>query len=546
MSLLSDHVERITLLARSIRSTALAVAPSTTGPYTQAVLYTPLGDLIRDVDSAEIRLFSLVPAAAPAASADNLARPHGEITRAEFHGATPLKKLPAPRMGRHERTGEHEPDVYARAALKYLNRYQSIRPMPRAFEQAERIMDQLATVRANIRDLSDTLKQHGSADHAAPLGSPKSLIQEEERRIKATQAQTAELKSRKETLLKQNAAKTIRPPRPKPRQHAPTAPDTQEESFWNTPDTAARTLHFTGDSLLDEQVDIGDVSTVSFATPLPARVRSRSRSTPRPKTLEETLPDEADPEPQPEPEPEPAADEQTSPIEGEENQEAEQTVTLEQPHPASPSQDVSIVSEATEEPPTPSPSPRAEEAETPLGSSRHQKVRITEETERIAVCRDRISRLDRSANILQAKIWSSIGDLIMPGNPFGASASKPPRAKETIAHLQSLASRTPAPPSPSTSFSSLSATIPSSPSNASVQQILTAHMLLALLHSPPSYAMSLGKLKETLSTKSAETGINTGGVLGGSGLTRPIYGCVAKRLLKIERGGGEQVVKFDV
>ena len=27
--------------------------------------------------------------------------------------------------------------------------------------------------------------------------------------------------------------------------------------------------------------------------------------------------------------------------------------------------------------------------------------------------------------------------------------------------------------------------------------------------------------------------------------TRALYGCVAKKLVKIDRGGGEQVVKFD-
>jgi len=32
----------------------------------------------------------------------------------------------------------------------------------------------------------------------------------------------------------------------------------------------------------------------------------------------------------------------------------------------------------------------------------------------------------------------------------------------------------------------------------------------------------------------------------GAGGTRVVYGSVAKRLIKIERGGGEQVVTFDV
>ena len=48
-------------------------------------------------------------------------------------------------------------------------------------------------------------------------------------------------------------------------------------------------------------------------------------------------------------------------------------------------------------------------------------------------------------------------------------------------------------------------------------------------------AAPLNKLKELLSVQ---------GNLIGQAVSRPIYACVAKKLLKIERGGGEQVVKF--
>jgi hypothetical protein len=59
--------------------------------------------------------------------------------------------------------------------------------------------------------------------------------------------------------------------------------------------------------------------------------------------------------------------------------------------------------------------------------------------------------------------------------------------------------------------------------------------------------MPLNKLKEVLASKvkgddkSAATHL-----LGGQVTTRVLYACVAKKLVKIERGGGEQVVKFDV
>ena len=44
--------------------------------------------------------------------------------------------------------------------------------------------------------------------------------------------------------------------------------DEQEQDFWNTPGAATRTLHFTGELLTDEQIDVGDMSG-SLESPLP-------------------------------------------------------------------------------------------------------------------------------------------------------------------------------------------------------------------------------------------------------------------------------------
>ena len=106
------------------------------------------------------------------------------------------------------------------------------------------------------------------------------------------------------------------------------------------------------------------------------------------------------------------------------------------------------------------------------------------------------------------------------------------------AHLQTLAAQTPAPDSPSLS-SETSLSVP--PTGPTSQQILTAHLLLALLSSPPSFSLPLNKVKDELSLKAGGTAAAVG-----VGSTRVLYGCVAKRLVKIERGGGEQVVKFDL
>jgi len=101
------------------------------------------------------------------------------------------------------------------------------------------------------------------------------------------------------------------------------------------------------------------------------------------------------------------------------------------------------------------------------------------------------------------------------------------------AHLESLSSQAPTPASPATS--SLSSLAPSVVfGQPTSQQIATCQLLLTLLVQP-GFSMSLGRLKEAL----AERGGSAGG-------TRMLYACVAKKLIKIERGGGEQVIKFDV
>lgn len=146
----------------------------------------------------------------------------------------------------------------------------------------------------------------------------------------------------------------------------------------------------------------------------------------------------------------------------------------------------------------------------------------------------------------------------MPGNSFGSGSSTPPRAQGTMlatlslhirnhylsdirysTHLLAIAAQEPSPASPSVaSVSSLSTLNDPASGQATTQQILIAHLLLTLLSAGPTFAMGLNKLKEAVSSK-------VGGIAG-QGVTRALYGCVAKRVLKIERGGGEQVVKFDV
>jgi hypothetical protein len=74
------------------------------------------------------------------------------------------------------------------------------------------------------------------------------------------------------------------------------------------------------------------------------------------------------------------------------------------------------------------------------------------------------------------------------------------------------------------------------------QQILTAYLLVALLSEPPHYSVSLNKVKELLLEKMG----GDAACIGVQSTSRIIYGCVAKRLVKIDRSGREQIMKLDV
>lgn len=136
-AVLSDHVDRLSQLATSISLKATSEdnafnpinRPSVAGPFTRAILSTSLGDLIRDIDPSELGLFTLVqqpqPGSAPAAvrghEGEAGGSSAGEITRVGFVGATPLRKPPMRKDGTQQ-AREHEPEVYAHAALKYLDK----------------------------------------------------------------------------------------------------------------------------------------------------------------------------------------------------------------------------------------------------------------------------------------------------------------------------------------------------------------------------------------------------------------------------------------
>lgn len=550
MPSLSDHIDHLTATAKAIQTSATSILPTDdnpaaqTGPFTRAVLDTPLGDLIRDIDTSELGLFSLVPPpdAGVRKQPENGPR-KGEISRAGFPGATPLRRLPTKR-DEATKPREPEPEVYAMAALKYLDRYQSIRPMPRARSQVIALTQQLTEVRANIKHLNETLQQSASS---APSSAPTqtSSVAEEENRIHELQDRLAELRLQKESLLR---AKEPRGRHNNPSvssksnlspNHRDTSlptpasdPDTHERAFWSTPSTPARTLRFS-EKLMDEEIKFSDVSTISFDSPEPVAPSVFANLTTggglsgagfdgsaMDDSIFDSVKDGGDMGLGGQPE---SALSRPNEIKigdhggggageeegnGEEEGEGEEKSVVLSKKPLLPSQSPPAAHTS---------SLRAADvdAAVPLVESRvasnASKVKVTPELERIV-----------------AKIWSTVGEIILPGSPY-SNGAKPPRAKETLAHIQVLAVQPPTPQSPtSSSVSSLTSILSSGTGGGPTpHQINTAQLLYTLL-TAPGFAMQLNKLKAAI------------------GGTRVLYACVAKKLIRIDRSSGEQVVHFDV
>ncbi|KAL5523982.1 hypothetical protein ACEPAG_8155 [Sanghuangporus baumii] len=569
MPTLLDHIDRFTYTAQSIQTAARNTSEPLPSPYVRAVLRTPLGDLARDVDTSELGLFTLVPnASAPSASGDDSgasAAQKGSIARVEFPGATPLRR-PAGASKHLRRENDKEPEVYAQAALKYLDRYHSIRPMPKARQEVEAIIEHLKLIRNEIEQLSEAADQS-----TEPASQPVTTLRDEEKRIQELHVRIKQMKARIEVLERKQKPYV----KPSASSAKDTAKDKEEDAFWAEPATTrkprtgrkslliptlARGTVGPDDSLLldthvkvDMGAMLGDMSMTSLADAAPTPLLPASKLDP----VSVPLPSRS-PTPSPAPSPTPAAPLYVGPADSAETSadlttdEGDDTVILVKPPsltPAVPSTPPQALS-APPGPETPAlATPARNVATTPRrgvtatpGTARIGRVKITTDVERIAT-----------------KIWATVGDVIMPGHPFSTAAAattnKPPRAKETIALLQNLASQKPPPTSPTMSHSTFS--IVTDKSSPSTHAILTAHLLLALINAIPRHAMPLAATKVVLAE--ANKGLGNGappdpaeaslGLLAGGDKameTRALYGCVAKRLLKIDRTGREQLVRFDI
>jgi hypothetical protein len=120
---LSDYIDLVATTSKSIHS--IVSRPESGQPefFTNAALRSPLEELIREADPSEVGLFTVLP---PPAAYHNNAETDSpatsnQIARADLPTATPLKPVSG-RTAREARVKDHEPEVYANAALKYIDR----------------------------------------------------------------------------------------------------------------------------------------------------------------------------------------------------------------------------------------------------------------------------------------------------------------------------------------------------------------------------------------------------------------------------------------
>ncbi|KAF8629937.1 hypothetical protein AX15_003176 [Amanita polypyramis BW_CC] len=509
MASLSDQIDHFHRFAKAIRATAAHTALAcgkftlsdigVAGPFTRAVLDTQLGDLIRDIDPSELGLFHLVDSPHPPSAEKHAARPPPVgVTRVEFGNATPLRRT-IPRRDDHIKHNI-EPEVYAQAAIKYIDRYDPIRPMPRTYSQATAILQQLNDVRQNIKSLLQSLERIQS-EEAPPL---KLLSEREEERTAEIKAEIAGLKQRRQITLTRHSStrneKTLRADQTASRT---TLPLHCKQEF--TPVNTAKALHFT-ENLMDEVIDVSHIADVSDVMQIsdPRFSFETRESVYAPYTLGCSV-----------------VDEEAKRDGAKEDIERCTTGITSVP------QDLPIAAtslggeSASSELQQPHPNPAVEER----SFITQYRIQSNKDIERITT-----------------KIWRAAPDIINPNyQPItsDSNTSTPPRAKEVLARLQSLSELHVSSSSPSATAETTSSAITGAQPTS--QQILIAHLLLTLL-STPHFALPLNKIKDALAAKSGGSDVSA----SGQGTSRVIYGCVAKRLVKIDRSGREQIVRFDI
>ena len=201
-----------------------------------------------------------------------------------------------------------------------------------------------------------------------------------------------------------------------------------EDKFWNIPVATARTLRFT-DDLMDEKMEVGDVSEISLKSPKLLSASTSRSSSPR-LDIEEYSGNDLDH----------ASDSSlretciqlvNSTISHHEKEDEESQRHRDRgDNPAvrqasQPSSDAVLDTQIVL--PVLDPS---------LHGTLGSKIRVNSVVERIVVSlTDWQAAYLFTTNVMQkARIWATVGEVIMPGHPFDTSSvsRKPPRGKETM------------------------------------------------------------------------------------------------------------------
>ncbi|KAF8591337.1 hypothetical protein K439DRAFT_995481 [Ramaria rubella] len=600
MPSLIDTLDRFNYTSSAIRSLTLSQSPCTDpGPFTGAILDLTLNDLLREADDAEYGLFTFVKESSDSPTDGTAA--HGKVGRRGFRGATPLRTKRVAGT-----TKEEEPEVYVEAASKYLDRFHAVKPMPHLRTELESLVDRLNHVRDSLDRLQESLEQTGQTGRVSPksqileeerrISELKSRILQLRKRKEAIAFKppaTSKLRTKPGTRPPQAKSKNLSPSgcfdspsstfstpttrttKPKAKPHAvandkprsrmpgppsgksipqdlehpnpgiTTHEEREEELFWSGKKPPRSVDQ--SESLLDEEIDMAGMDALMSPPPVMPNSSPPMR---RQRTATHSSAYE------------PSIDEERQEEEGSDEDTGEPTIVISKlrsltsaapvttspvPPPSPPPSRPESWTSAVAEPQTPIQHGQdaVENTAPPSTKSKIRRVRITTETERACT-----------------KIWNTIPDLLVPGNNFTLPGKHPPSAKDTLMVLQAIAAQPiPDPSSPGSSPSSRSTLssllgIETLPASSTPHQIMTAHVLLSLL-TAPSHGMPLTALKTLLASKTAvpspgpEAGRQakqTAAVMGASAAqagTRALYGCVAKKLVKIDRGGGEQIVRFD-
>ncbi|KAF7782470.1 hypothetical protein Agabi119p4_1846 [Agaricus bisporus var. burnettii] len=455
MRSLADHID---ILGRNTKNITTLVDnasrnPLSTGPFANAILQCHLGDLIRDVDPSELGLFSLV-------QPQRNSMQEKEVERINFHGATPLRRP----HSRHDDKSRRDagPEIYAKAAMKYMDRYKLVRPMPRAQDQIQQILARVPILRQSIEDLTDNLRQLEQVQTSTHLDY-RSQIDEEEQRIQDLRATLTELTSKRLTLIKgrkthldlaENTQKPL----------ASSKPRTEEDEFWSTPAAPTRALKFSGENMLmDERADFGDMSVISFT------------SGPTPKVLTDSLRDNIE---------RPLFQHATPNL-------IQNEVTTSQPNVLLMKPLESAVDPAQDPPENDTPDAESESHSSP----QHQTLDVDEvkASDHETVLGITITN---EVEVIVNKIWTVMKDLVV-----SAAAIKKvelpgkPSTREIIDLLESLRD-----------ISLTDESSPTSGNNApAFQQILTATLLIGLITTSADHSLSLSKVKELLASRTAGT-----------------------------------------